>query len=267
MEKEAGKDVFKGQTYLLAGATYEKLKYKQLSIKYYCKAKQILGKGRSFPGLVLKALKWYKKNCPGYVAMPGKRKKKGGGFLGVLLGLAILGGVAYLVLKKSKETKKEEGVGEYSKIDITFKVRISAKKVKRRDVWKLDGIIKKDVTNIFNQTCNTNTDKSSYTTWKEYEIVKSATGLGTFKLLHRIYKTDLDPHCWNMFIADWSATVSYEFTGGRDPGIPVVDINFPEPDQTNGWVDETTCTIQMPTARRKGVRVIRSGTITSPSHN
>ena len=52
-----GWEILKGETYLLLGATYEKLKYKELSVKYYCKAKEILGVGKTIAGLELKKLK------------------------------------------------------------------------------------------------------------------------------------------------------------------------------------------------------------------
>ncbi len=54
-----GRDSFKGTTYLLMGATYEQLKLKELAIKYFCRAKAILGEGRTIEGLDLKKLKYY----------------------------------------------------------------------------------------------------------------------------------------------------------------------------------------------------------------
>ena len=65
---------------------------------------------------------------------------------------------------------------------------------------------------------------------------------------------------WDILIIN-ASTVSYEFSGGRDPGTPVVNITFPDPNQSNGWKDDVDVTIQMPTKRKKGQRVIRSGPI------
>ena len=60
-----GRDTLKGQTYLLAGATYEKLDLKELSVRYYCRAKAILGVGKTFEGLDLRKLIWYDETLPG----------------------------------------------------------------------------------------------------------------------------------------------------------------------------------------------------------
>ncbi len=107
IENLAGRDSFKGEVYLLAGATYEKLKFRELAFKYFCQAKSILGKGRTIEGLKLKDYKQYKKDCPdGTVYAKAAGRKKGGGFLGALLGLAVLAGAAYLVY--TKFIKKDE---------------------------------------------------------------------------------------------------------------------------------------------------------------
>ncbi len=106
-----GRETFKGETYLLMGATYEKLKFKKLSIKYFCKAKNILGKGKTIDGVILKDYKYYKKKCPraGVIAKPGYKKKSGiGKLFGTLLGLAVLGGLVwYLFINKNSPLKKK----------------------------------------------------------------------------------------------------------------------------------------------------------------
>ncbi|MFC2158487.1 tetratricopeptide repeat protein [Acidobacteriota bacterium] len=107
-----GWESFRGETYLLLGATYEKLKYKDLAVKYYCKAKEILGDGKSIPGLELRKLKWYKVKCAGAagVVVTSPRRRGGlGGIIGVLLGLAILGGLVwYLFINENSPLKKKD---------------------------------------------------------------------------------------------------------------------------------------------------------------
>jgi hypothetical protein len=106
----SGRDTFKGEVYLLAGAAYEKLKFRELAFKYFCQAKSILGQGRTIEGLKLKEYKIYRKDCPdgGVYAKPAAKKKGAGGFLGVLLGLAVLAGAAYLVYTKFIKQDEEE---------------------------------------------------------------------------------------------------------------------------------------------------------------
>ena len=106
----SGRDTFKGEVYLLAGATYEKLKFREPAFKYFCLAKSILGRGRTIDGLKLKDYKIYKKDCPeGAVYAKAAKKKKGGaGILGTLLGLAVLAGAAYLVYTKFIKKDEEE---------------------------------------------------------------------------------------------------------------------------------------------------------------
>ena len=107
-----GWESFKGETYLLLGATYEALKYKDLAVKYYCKAKEILGEGKSIPGLNLRKLRWYKVKCAGAAGVVVGTQRRGGGFgaiIGVLLGLAILGGLVwYLFINENSPLKKKD---------------------------------------------------------------------------------------------------------------------------------------------------------------
>jgi hypothetical protein len=108
-----GRDSFKGTTYLLMGATYEQLKLKELAIKYFCKAKAILGEGKTIEGLDLKKLKYYKNDCTsGAGVIAGQQttvKRRGflGGLLGTLLFLSVLGAGAWLLWKYV--LKKDEG--------------------------------------------------------------------------------------------------------------------------------------------------------------
>jgi len=111
VETLRGWESFKGETYLLLGAAYEKLKYKELSIKYFCKAKAILGVGKTIPGLELNKLRYYKVKCKGVAGVVVAPRKRGGGFgklIGTLLGLAILGGIVwYLFINKNSPLKKK----------------------------------------------------------------------------------------------------------------------------------------------------------------
>ncbi|MBM3296248.1 MAG: hypothetical protein FJY83_01475 [Candidatus Aminicenantes bacterium] len=108
-----GWEVLKGHTFLLLGASYEKLKYKELAVKYYCRAKEILGAGKTFEGLDLKKLKYYKEACGAVAARTAGRGGSSflGRALGTLLTLAALGGLVWYLffspnapLKKKTET-------------------------------------------------------------------------------------------------------------------------------------------------------------------
>ncbi len=105
-----GYELLKGRTYLLLGASYEKLKYKELAIKYYCRAKEILGVGKTIEGLELKKLKYYKADC---AAMTGRATgRRSGSFIGKALGtllfIGALGGLVwYLFFSPNAPFKKK----------------------------------------------------------------------------------------------------------------------------------------------------------------
>ncbi|MDD8026836.1 MAG: hypothetical protein PHI34_09995 [Acidobacteriota bacterium] len=115
LDAVAGRDSFKGETFLLMGATYEKLKLKDLAIKYYCKAKIILGEGKSIAGLELKKLKYYGRDCTGAAGSiagttTGPKRSFLGKFLGTLLFLSLLGiGVYFLYTKVIKKSSSDSG--------------------------------------------------------------------------------------------------------------------------------------------------------------
>ena len=109
-----GRDTLKGQTYLLAGATYEKLDLKELSVRYYCRAKALLGVGKTFEGLDLRKLRWYDETCPGAagaaVARPAVARGRGsfGRFFVFILGLGLVAGLVwYLFFSKNAPFKKK----------------------------------------------------------------------------------------------------------------------------------------------------------------
>lgn len=118
IDRLEGWESLKGETYLVLGATYEALKYKELAIKYYCKAKEILGVGVTVDGIRLSKLKWYKVKCPTAAAAAAAvvvRERRGGfgGFIGTLIGLGILAGLIWYLFfsKNAPLKKKEEGGG------------------------------------------------------------------------------------------------------------------------------------------------------------
>jgi len=103
-----GRDVFKGETYLLAGAIYERLRDKKLAVSNFCKAKSLLGEGRTFEGLDLGKLEYYRVECPGVGgaiaserAVPVTRTRGRGTTLGtVLMSLlltAVVGGLVWFL--------------------------------------------------------------------------------------------------------------------------------------------------------------------------
>jgi tetratricopeptide (TPR) repeat protein len=115
-----GRDSFKGEVYLLSGAAYEKLKYKELAIKYFCLAKDVLGAGKTIEGLKLKDYKYYKSECraAAVVAKAGRKRGGFGKFLGALLGLAALAvGGYFLYTKVIKKEEKEEDKDVYYETD------------------------------------------------------------------------------------------------------------------------------------------------------
>ncbi len=113
-----GFESLKGETYLVLGAAYEALKYKELSIKYYCRAKAILGVNVTVDGIRLSKLRWYKAKCPTGAAAARvvvRKRRGGGGFIGFILGLAILGGLIwYLFINENSPLKKKGSGTSYS---------------------------------------------------------------------------------------------------------------------------------------------------------
>jgi len=122
-----GRDTFKGQVYLLAGAVYEILEFRELAVKYYCRAKAVLGEGVTIEGLNLKDLRFYKEPCGAAavagtaVKTTGRKRSWFGGLVGTLLGLAIIGGLVwYLFFSKNAPLGKK---GKYK--SITFRLDVT----------------------------------------------------------------------------------------------------------------------------------------------
>jgi hypothetical protein len=122
LEVIEGRETLKGATYLLLGADYEKLGSRDLSVKFYCRAKAILGVGKTIEGLDLKKLKYYGDSCTGSSGSVAgiERSGSGGSFFGsvfkfVLL-TALLSGAIYALFfapwapfkKKSKSDSSSD---------------------------------------------------------------------------------------------------------------------------------------------------------------
>ncbi len=111
LETLEGFDTLRGQTYLLLGATYEALKNKELAIKYYCYAKDILGNKVTIEGIQLVKQRWYWAKCPKTDAsVTGKKKRRGSGaFIGTLLGLGIIASFFWYFFFSKNSPLKFEG--------------------------------------------------------------------------------------------------------------------------------------------------------------
>lgn len=116
-----GWDSLKGETYLLLGATYEELKSRDLAVKYYCRAKEILGEGVTVDCIQLNRQRWYNASCADTAAARVLKRKRGkfGGFIGTILGIGILAGLVWYLFfsKNAPFKKKENGGGENNVAD------------------------------------------------------------------------------------------------------------------------------------------------------
>ena len=109
-----GWDSLKGETYLVLGASYEEFKLKDLAIKYYCRAKDILGEGVTVDCIQLNKQKWYRANCADPAAARIQKRKRGGfgGFIGMILGIGLIAGLIwYLFFSKNAPLKKNGNGG------------------------------------------------------------------------------------------------------------------------------------------------------------
>jgi tetratricopeptide (TPR) repeat protein len=230
-----GRYSLKGETFLLMGATYEKLKYRELAIKYYCKAKEILGEGKTIEGLELEELKYYKEACKRITgAVAGKEVKKKsalGKILGIFIFLAALGGIIwYLFFSKNAPLKKKEEKkepGKYTSITIQIDVTYSGLNSKgRRKLW-IDGNKKLDERFIYpqkadeNSTCDDATKKESYS----YTVTINTTTMNIKQqYINWDYHSFKSPGTnYKILCTNWSLSiVKYEYEAGKaDPGTPV----------------------------------------------
>jgi hypothetical protein len=224
-----GRDTFKGQTYLLAGAANEKLRFSELAVKYYCRAKAVLGEGITIQGLELKTLKYYTADCAGGGVAAGAvaGTRSGGGvmkILGTLLFLAIAGGVVwYLFFSKNAPLKKK---GNYTKVVAHFNITYRGFNSTGHRTLTLNGEQRLDEDFSYSQDCNDTTQCSAAVSTQTYSYPLTVTGTSF------IVKTDWTNWDYYNFIvgtnykklcADYTLTVdSYEYGDGRDPGSPQI---------------------------------------------
>lgn len=224
-----GRDTFKGRVYLLAGAVYEVLKFKEMAVKYYCRAKAILGEGVTIEGLKLDDLKYYEENCGGAavagtaVRTAGRKRSWFGGLFGALLGLALVGGLVwYLFFSKNAPLGKK---GKYTSITFRVDVKYSGFNSTGRRKFTIGSEVKNDENFNYpqfitdpNAACSTAVKEESYSytytlsgdsvvmkqDWINWDYISIPAG-GAAKKLCAEYTITID---------------SYEYDGGRDPGKP-----------------------------------------------
>ncbi len=218
----------RGETYLLLGASYEKLNTKELAISYYCKAKEILGQGKTNEGLDLKQLKYYDQECRTVASRAGVKKGSSfGKLLGVVLTLALLGGaVWYLFFSPNAPFKPKGGY-----TSVTLKVTVTFKGLNSTGTRQLafDGVNKLDEAFVYTQNAGDTSVCSDATSQQTYSYTFEALGSGFKTVLDYInwdYYDYIDPGAnYKMLCSDWSfEIVSYKWESGKkDPGQPSIE--------------------------------------------
>jgi hypothetical protein len=223
------RETFKGETFLLAGATYEKMNVKNLAIRYFCEAKKLLGEGKSIEGLDLAGFKYYKENCGvpgtagGAVTAPGTGKKNAFvKVLGIVLIVAAAGGLIwYLFFSKNAPLKKK---GSYT--SITFRLTVTYKgfnSTGTRKLWVAGENIKEEDF-VYTQDCNENTQCSDAIKTETYSFSRTVTGANFVvkqEFLNWDYYSLPGGTGWKKLCSDYALEVEkYEFKEGKDPGKP-----------------------------------------------
>ncbi|HDP94049.1 MAG TPA: tetratricopeptide repeat protein [Candidatus Aminicenantes bacterium] len=222
-----------GRVSLLMGAVHEKLKNKNQSIQWFCRAKELLGPGHSVSWLELSKYRFYKKHCKGGVlAVAGNRKKRGGRFLGTLLGLAALGGIVwYLFINKNSPLKgddKEEEKGEYTSITFRLEVTYKGLNSKGRRKLLLDGDVQHNELFSFAGDPNENSTCSDAITDKTIAVTKTITtnsvNIQQDYLNWDYVKYRTPGTNYKLLCSEWVITIqSYTWESGKaDPGSPGV---------------------------------------------
>ncbi|MCX6566451.1 MAG: hypothetical protein NTW38_08545 [Candidatus Aminicenantes bacterium] len=222
-----GRDTFKGQVYLLAGAVYEVLKFKELAVKYYCRAKAILGEWMTIEGLKLNDLKYYKENCRGTavagaaVKTAGRKRSWFGAVLGAVLGLGILGvAVWYLFFSKNAPLGKK---GKYTSITFMINIKYSGFNSSGHRIFTIGNQVKNGEDFYYPEFISNDTACIAATKSESYSYWYTLSGNSV------VMKQDwLD---WDYVNASGGAmkklcaeytvlNISYEYEGGSDPGTP-----------------------------------------------
>jgi tetratricopeptide (TPR) repeat protein len=224
-----GRDTFKGQVYLLTGANYEVLRFKELAVKYYCKAKAILGEGKTIEGLELKNLKDYKEPCGGAAVAAGagtvagpRRKSFFGGLIGALLGLALVGGVIwYLFFSKNAPLGKK---GKYTSITFRLDVKYRGFNSQGHRKLTIGGEVRNDEDFNYPQNISGEVPCTDATKEENYSYTYQLTGDSVVMNQDWVnwdYFSFGAGENWKKICADYTITIDkYEYDGGRDPGEP-----------------------------------------------
>jgi len=232
MKTAGADDKLRGKVSLLMGAVHEKLKNKKESIEWFCRAKALLGQGRSFSWLELSEYKYYKKRCKGVMAIQGQKKRGGGRFLGFLLGAVILGGaIWYLFINKNSPLKKDDEEvekGEYT--SITFRIQVTYKGLNSKGLRKLlvDNAIEHHEGFVFGGDPDDQSTCDDAITDKTVTITKTISTNSvdiTQEYNNWDYVKYRSPGTnYKMLCTEWSISVqSYTWeTGKADPGSPGV---------------------------------------------
>ncbi len=223
-----GRDTFKGQVYLLAGAVYEVLKFKELAVKYYCRAKAILGEGVTIEGLKLDDLKYYGEKCGGAavagtaVRTAGRKKSWFGGLFGALLGLALVGGLVwYLFFSKNAPLGKK---GKYTSITFRVDVKYRGFNSTGHRKFMIGSEVKNNENFLYPQFINSDTACSAATKEENYSYSYTLTGDSVVMKQDWInwdYVSLPPGGAWKKLCAEYTVTIDrYEYESGRDPGKP-----------------------------------------------
>jgi len=257
-----GFDVLKGKTYLLLGATYEKLNAKEPAVNSYCRAKEILGAGKTIEGLDLGNLKYYQEPCR--VVAGRTAPRKGGGFLGKALGIvlfigAVAGLVWWLFFSKNAPLK---ATGEYTSVTVQVDVTYKGMNSLGRRTLAFDGVEQLDEDFLYTQPAEPcdlpdNPPDCDNATQSEFHSFLVETDGKSLEMIQRYIDWDYydrSPGSCKLLCSDWTFTVvDYKWESGKkDPGSPNIegienlelDRSDCEPDLIDFPAAVHTCTTQ-----------------------
>lgn len=224
-----GDIALKGETYLLLGATYEKLNDEYLAVKFYCSAKDILGEGRTTEGLELNSLRYYRQSCKktrATVAYREGTRRGRRGFvkaLGIFLGVTLLGTLIWYLFFSSNSPfgKKGNYTSITAKIEVTYKGLNS----KGRRKLTFDNKVKLNETFNFPQAADSIDCANASKEYGPYTYTITTTD-GSIDVKQEFlnwdyYNYSITSTNRKSLCASWDITIeSYEYEGGKDPGGP-----------------------------------------------